>query len=354
MEHRRDRSSFNYQTGISRELPNRRASHGERGRSSTRRDDGGLALGRPHIAEGCVEGKQRQDAAGVSQSASRRSTRVTDCRQSASEEEESHAAPVDEGKSQRKQKPPPQMPAARRTAMSKLGVGDHVKAQDPSDCTWVDATVHEIRSNGIVVVRWQNPGKFSPLGDVYAEQVRIVSRGPKTQEESQEESLGGSQEDSSQAMPDVELPDGLVLGDECFAFGHSAIVGKQWFRTRLLSLHSKYTDQVRVEYIATRDGQTALSLPEPRKAFVPLYQIRREAPAEEEGPDVKSGEASQTHKNEDSLVVDSDLKCSVCHRPDDEALMLICDCKAGFHTYCLTPPLDAVPEGEWRCPSCAA
>lgn len=27
-------------------------------------------------------------------------------------------------------------------------------------------------------------------------------------------------------------------------------------------------------------------------------------------------------------------------------------CDAGFHLYCLTPPLQTVPEGDWFCPVC--
>jgi hypothetical protein len=33
--------------------------------------------------------------------------------------------------------------------------------------------------------------------------------------------------------------------------------------------------------------------------------------------------------------------------------MLLCDgCNLGFHTFCLTPPLDEVPDGLWLCPTC--
>jgi hypothetical protein len=33
--------------------------------------------------------------------------------------------------------------------------------------------------------------------------------------------------------------------------------------------------------------------------------------------------------------------------------MLICDgCDKGFHTYCLEPPLENIPDGEWFCPAC--
>ena len=33
--------------------------------------------------------------------------------------------------------------------------------------------------------------------------------------------------------------------------------------------------------------------------------------------------------------------------------MLLCDnCDTGWHIYCLTPPLEDVPEGDWLCPRC--
>ena len=38
---------------------------------------------------------------------------------------------------------------------------------------------------------------------------------------------------------------------------------------------------------------------------------------------------------------------------DGNASMLLCDkCSCGFHMYCLSPPLHAVPAGEWLCSAC--
>ena len=51
----------------------------------------------------------------------------------------------------------------------------------------------------------------------------------------------------------------------------------------------------------------------------------------------------------------ANLACEVCDFPDDEGVMLLCDvCNCGYHTYCLEPPLTAVPKGAWICPSCKA
>ena len=51
--------------------------------------------------------------------------------------------------------------------------------------------------------------------------------------------------------------------------------------------------------------------------------------------------------------------CEVCGKPDDVEKMLLCGtgiegCSRGFHIYCLTPPLDAIPDGDWFCPDCSA
>lgn len=45
----------------------------------------------------------------------------------------------------------------------------------------------------------------------------------------------------------------------------------------------------------------------------------------------------------------------MCWEDADVARILLCDrCDAEYHTYCLEPPLEEVPEGEWYCPRCSA
>ena len=47
------------------------------------------------------------------------------------------------------------------------------------------------------------------------------------------------------------------------------------------------------------------------------------------------------------------LPCDVCGSPEDEQYMMLCDsCNHGWHTYCLNPKLEAIPEGSWVCPRC--
>ncbi|CAM6095045.1 unnamed protein product [Calypogeia fissa] len=50
-----------------------------------------------------------------------------------------------------------------------------------------------------------------------------------------------------------------------------------------------------------------------------------------------------------------DVSCSICEKPDHGEVMLLCDgeeCGAGIHTFCCTPPLLKVPDGDWFCPKC--
>ncbi|TPX31535.1 hypothetical protein SmJEL517_g05157 [Synchytrium microbalum] len=45
--------------------------------------------------------------------------------------------------------------------------------------------------------------------------------------------------------------------------------------------------------------------------------------------------------------------CEICLRSENEDQILLCDvCNNGFHFYCLTPPLPAIPKGEWYCVNC--
>jgi hypothetical protein len=49
----------------------------------------------------------------------------------------------------------------------------------------------------------------------------------------------------------------------------------------------------------------------------------------------------------------ADLHCEVCKDDRNWDVMILCDnCDSGWHTYCLLPPLDDVPEGDWLCPHC--
>ena len=45
--------------------------------------------------------------------------------------------------------------------------------------------------------------------------------------------------------------------------------------------------------------------------------------------------------------------CENCNRGDDDRNILLCEsCHNGYHTYCLDPALNAVPDFDWHCPKC--
>lgn len=51
----------------------------------------------------------------------------------------------------------------------------------------------------------------------------------------------------------------------------------------------------------------------------------------------------------------SDYFCEVCQKANRDTQMLLCDgCDCGYHTFCLDPPLDSIPKGEWFCFTCIA
>ena len=42
--------------------------------------------------------------------------------------------------------------------------------------------------------------------------------------------------------------------------------------------------------------------------------------------------------------------CRICGKDDDHGNLLICEfCGDEYHTYCLSPPLEEIPEGDWFC-----
>ncbi len=69
--------------------------------------------------------------------------------------------------------------------------------------------------------------------------------------------------------------------------------------------------------------------------------------------DSGDGTASANTSVDTDLLADS--ACMVCGKGDSEECILLCDgCDDGYHTFCLVPPLNTIPKGEWRCPKCIA
>lgn len=63
-----------------------------------------------------------------------------------------------------------------------------------------------------------------------------------------------------------------------------------------------------------------------------------------------------TSENDVSFICVSSYLMIVCYeyeKDDAQDKLLFCDdCDRGFHLYCLRPPLESAPEGEWSCHMC--
>jgi hypothetical protein len=77
------------------------------------------------------------------------------------------------------------------------------------------------------------------------------------------------------------------------------------------------------------------------------------------GPDVQTVArllCRGTSTGEISQYIDKacdDTRCEVCHSPERGNEMILCDkCNLGFHTFCLNPPLDKIPDDDWYCEDC--
>ncbi|XP_032819198.2 lysine-specific demethylase 5D-like isoform X2 [Petromyzon marinus] len=102
-----------------------------------------------------------------------------------------------------------------------------------------------------------------------------------------------------------------------------------------------------VKALPSMDIQCPEPEPEPQTAIIP-----------EKVPSMKDSkmELKPVQLKEADIIANVDLyECLVCGRGDDEAKLLLCDgCDDSYHTFCLIPPLQDVPKGDWRCPKCVA
>lgn len=48
-------------------------------------------------------------------------------------------------------------------------------------------------------------------------------------------------------------------------------------------------------------------------------------------------------------------QCVICQKDQRDELLIVCSgCSETFHTFCVKPPLNSVPDGDWRCLCCIA
>ena len=73
-----------------------------------------------------------------------------------------------------------------------------------------------------------------------------------------------------------------------------------------------------------------------------------------QAPPAAAREAGLAGRKGAAVDVDQ-AACVVCHSLEDDSNMLLCDgCDRGHHIYCVVPPLDAIPDGDWFCAACTA
>ena len=85
---------------------------------------------------------------------------------------------------------------------------------------------------------------------------------------------------------------------------------------------------------------------------------RRTAARSSSSSSSATGAGAPTQMRGEGEESDGDEACAICHSTANAAQMLLCGdgvrgCDRGFHMQCLSPPLDALPPGDWFCPECA-
>ena len=83
------------------------------------------------------------------------------------------------------------------------------------------------------------------------------------------------------------------------------------------------------------------SLPLPSTQYEESSQPGSDSDDEEEEDDAEGGKGSE------------DEHADFCQTCKDGGELLCCDfCPLAYHLSCLTPPMDRIPDGDWRCPRC--
>eukprot|EP00327_Prymnesium_parvum_P036946 CAMPEP_0195629634 /NCGR_PEP_ID=MMETSP0815-20121206/20101_1 /TAXON_ID=97485 /ORGANISM="Prymnesium parvum, Strain Texoma1" /LENGTH=615 /DNA_ID=CAMNT_0040771011 /DNA_START=67 /DNA_END=1916 /DNA_ORIENTATION=+ len=256
------------------------------------------------------------------------------------------------------------------SANKMLMVGDLVQAQCPLSKQWCDATIHAVKARGLVEVRWHNPGfapdgrRFHPFGDVWAKNVRIAYRKKDSGYRATEQlcRMTGDKIPDAAADCDVEMvPDNLQVGDECFdrtwAYARAPMV--QGASARRSHEDPPHTRGVSGNNGREQDAPSATRASQGLRARTGCASGEALADQQHRNPAghltnphdshvpsqaVQGAQMLDTYDDDDDAI-DEDLMCSICSCPDNEAYMLVCDCKKGFHTYCLSPKLAEVPDG---------
>eukprot|EP00898_Chlorokybus_atmophyticus_P005535 jgi/Chlat1/5983/Chrsp4S06297 len=137
------------------------------------------------------------------------------------------------------------------------------------------------------------------------------------------------------------------------------VVCRNLHEGNMLKVSSSSEREDDIESMSSSDGED-----DPRPTRKPVRRAMRRSSRDRKKPVTYDEEAlagmhpstdqfSPKHENKDEE--DEEEKCAVCSKSERQDIMLECDaCFEGYHTYCLVPALDAVPESAepWYCPEC--
>lgn len=109
---------------------------------------------------------------------------------------------------------------------------------------------------------------------------------------------------------------------------------------------SKWLDEVTSTCPLCKRGVGELS----RRGTAAIVESRMIARLVQKAPELTAAELEAIARGEMPDTHD----CVVCETGTNEDQILLCDaCDRGFHTYCLQPRIESIPDGDWYCPDCA-
>jgi hypothetical protein len=112
------------------------------------------------------------------------------------------------------------------------------------------------------------------------------------------------------------------------------------------------------EQAPPRKRAKSLGVVRPAAAFDPLYLGHRDDANMFRSFCIMSQDSETASQASDRIRVPDNiftLNCELCKGGHHEEKIILCDrCDRGCHLFCLSPPLEQVPQGEWLCPLCKA
>eukprot|EP01088_Endostelium_zonatum_P011929 TRINITY_DN26086_c0_g1_i1.p1 TRINITY_DN26086_c0_g1~~TRINITY_DN26086_c0_g1_i1.p1 ORF type:complete len:226 (-),score=17.52 TRINITY_DN26086_c0_g1_i1:47-724(-) len=176
------------------------------------------------------------------------------------------------------------------------------------------------------------------------------------------------------------VPEGwLIEGPLPFAPGEKSEQRRYlWHPPPELQLELLFPSYKSAKECWSRHGQLAVAPPKPYlgqntskswsawKYRLEKYRGEQRGSKRKSTEDLEEQPSSKKRKPENKKTVNKDtekekqrkydvLLCHICGDGAHEDKILLCDkCDEGFHMYCLSPPLETIPQGDWFCSTCTS